>query len=139
MAHLGPRVKKDIPLKIYDKNDTLVSDLIDKVLDGWQDKGLYHKPEPEKEYTDNINIYNDILHQKRFRQAEMCLPDYVQIPELNGSLFFDELEYMINKLMKNKSVGIDQIPNEALKKHEVMLILFQLYVKCFDSGLLPTL
>ncbi len=75
----------------------------------------------------------------RFRDDEMCQPDYVQNPELNVPLYFDELEYMINKLKKNKSVGIDQIPNEVLKKHDVMLILFQLYVKFFDSGLVPSL
>ncbi len=69
----------------------------------------------------------------------MCQPDYVQNPKLNGPLSFNELEYMINKLKKNKSVGIDQIPNEVLKKDDVMLILFQLYVKCFDSGLVPSL
>ncbi len=63
--------------------------------------------------------------KKRFREDEMCQPDYVQNPELNGPLSFDEFEYMINKLKKNKSVGIDQIPNEVLKKHDVMLILFQ--------------
>ncbi len=36
-------------------------------------------------------------------------------------------------------MGIDQIPNEVLNKHDVMFILFQLYVKCFDSGLVPSL
>ncbi len=41
--------------------------------------------------------------------------------------------------MINKSVGIDQISNEVLKKNDIMLILFQLYVKCFDSGLVPSL
>ncbi len=69
----------------------------------------------------------------------MYQPDYVQHPELNGSLSFDELEYMINKRKKNKSMGINQIPNEALKMHDIMIILFQLYVKCFDSGLVPSL
>ncbi len=67
MANLGHRVKKDIPMKVYDNNDTLVSDLV-KELDGWQNqfKGLYNKPEPVNESTDNINFYNDILPQKRF-------------------------------------------------------------------------
>ncbi len=95
-------------MKIYDNNDTLVSDL-DKVLDGWQNQFecLYNKPEPVNESTDNINIYNDILQQKRFREDEMCQSDYVQNRELKRSIIFDELEYMINKLKKNKSVGID--------------------------------
>ncbi len=139
MTNLGPRVKKDIPMKIYDNNDTLVLDL-DKVLDGWQNQfsGLYNKPEPVNESTDNINIY-DILRPKKLREDEMCQPDYVQNPELNGPLSCDELEYMIKRFKKNKSLGIDQIPNEVLKKHDFMLILFQLYVKCFDSGLLPSL
>ncbi len=69
----------------------------------------------------------------------MCQPDYAQNPELNGPLSFDKLEYIINKLKKNRSVGIDQMPNEVLKKHDAMLVLFQLYVKCFDSGLVPSL
>ncbi len=46
---------------------------------------------------------------------------------------------MINKPLKNKSVGMVQILNEVLKKHDVMLILLQLYVKCFGSGLVPSL
>ncbi len=80
-------------MKIYDNNDTLVSDL-DKVLDGWQNqfKGLYNEPELVNESTDNINRYNDILCKKRFIEAEMCQPDYVQNPEHNGPLSFDELE-----------------------------------------------
>ncbi len=49
--------------------------------------------------------------KRRFRENEMCQPDYVQNPELNRPLsFFFELAYMINKPLKNKSVGIDQIP-----------------------------
>ncbi len=67
------------------------------------------------ESTDNIKFYNDILRLKRFREDGMCQPVYVQNPELIGPLSVDELEYMINKLKKNKSVGIDQIPNEVLK------------------------
>ncbi len=52
-----------------------------------------------------------IFYAKRsFRENEMCQPDYVQNPELNGPLSFVELEYMKNKFKKNKSVGIDQIP-----------------------------
>ncbi len=82
-------MKNDIHMKIYDNDDTLVSDL-DKVLDGWQKQfqGLYNKPEPVNESTDNINIYNDILYQKR----EMYQPDYLQNPELYDQLSFDELE-----------------------------------------------
>ena len=140
MANLGPRTKKDIPMKVYDDNNILVTDL-DKVLESWQSQfqGLYNKPESENDPKDTNDFYNNILSKKRFREAEMEQPNYVQNPELNRPLSFDELEYMINKIKNNKSTGIDQIPNEVLKKHDVMLILFQLYTKCFDSGLVPSL
>ncbi len=70
-SYLGPCVKKDIPMKIYDNNDTIVSD-VDKVLDGWQNqfKSLYNKTELVNESTYNINFYNDILCQKWFGENE---------------------------------------------------------------------
>ncbi len=59
---------------------------------------------------------------------------YVENPELNGPISFDEFEKIINKLKINKSSGIDQIPNEVLKIHYVMLLLYNLFTKCFEFG-----
>ncbi len=74
MANLRPRVKMDIPMKIYNNNDTLVSDF-DKVLDRWQNqfKGLYNKPEPVNESTDNINFYKDIFYAKKGLERMKCV------------------------------------------------------------------
>jgi hypothetical protein len=79
-----------------------------------------------------------ILQRKITREAEMDREDYIENPELNKSISFDEVERMVNKLKRNKSCGIDSIPNEVLKNHDVMALLYYMFDKCFNYGLVPT-
>ncbi len=64
-------------------------------------------------------------------------PLYEENPELNCPISFDEIGKIINKLKINNSIGIDQIPNEVLKNHDVMLLLYNLFTKYLEFGIVP--
>ncbi len=79
------------------------------------------------------------MNIKQVRETHMENPLNEENPKLNGPISYDEIEKIIIKLKINKSSGIDQIPNEVLKNHDVMLPLFILFTKCLESGIVPTI
>ncbi len=79
------------------------------------------------------------MNLKQVSEAQMENPLYEENPGLNGPISYDEIEKIINKLKINKSSGIDQIPNEVLKNHDVMLLLYNIYTKCFEFGIVLTI
>ena len=134
---LGPRVNTNIPMKVYDVNGVLNSDF-KTVLDKWKDdfKSLY-------DCSDNIHsfnreFYDNVMLEKDRFESQMEEEEYVANLELNHLLSFDEIEHVVNNLKMKKSTGIDEIPNEVLKHHDVMLLLYYFYVKCFETGILPS-
>ena len=48
---------------------------------------------------------------------------------------YDEVEKVIKKLQKKKSVGWDNIPNEMIKNKSLTTLLLNFFQKCFDRGL----
>ncbi len=46
---------------------------------------------------------------------------------------------IVNKCKLNKTGGINQILNEVLKHHDVMLMVYYLFTKCFESTLVPSI
>ncbi len=72
-------------------------------------------------------------------EAQMSHNDYNSNPELNRPLSFDEIEKTVLRLKNKKASGIDCIPNEVLKKHDVMLLLYNLFTKYFEYCILPTI
>ncbi len=78
-----------------------------------------------------------ILYMKQLREVEMNDSTYIENSKLDCSVSYDEVEKIVNKRKLNKSGGINQIPNEVLKNHDVMLMLYHLFIKCFDYGLIP--
>jgi hypothetical protein len=74
------------------------------------------------------------MYVKETREYDMNNPEYKENPELS----FDEIGKIINKLKLNKASGIDNIPNFVLKKHDVMILLYNLFKKCFEYSILPT-
>ena len=134
VKRLGPKRSSQIPLKVYD-NGMLTCDL-KVVLDQWKSEthDLYNKP-PENEIDD---FYRNIMISKEAREAAMENSEYEENPELNRPLSFDEIEYVVNKLKQNKATGLDNIPNEVLKNHDVMQMLYNLFRKCFEFGIIPS-
>ncbi len=135
---LGPRQNKSIPMKVYDDNHEIVSEL-DRVLDKWKTEfhSLYSCPSNS---DDNFNetFYENALHNKRIKEQEMDSDEYVSNPEINMPLSFEELERCVGKLKLKKAVGLDVIPNEVLKKHDVMMLLFYLYQNFLNNCILPS-
>ena len=52
---------------------------------------------------------------------------------------YDEVEKVIKKLQKKKSVGWDNIPNEIIKNKSLTMLLLKFFQKCFDSGVVPSI
>ena len=105
---------------------------------GYEFSTLYNRPE-SIESDENVELYRNSMYLKQAMEEEMEAPEYEENPELNGPISFDEIQKIINKLKLNKSSGIDQIPNEVLKNHDVILLLYNLFTKCFEFSIVPTM
>ena len=57
----------------------------------------------------------------------------------NAPITRDEVKFHMLKLKNNKASGIDNIPNEVLKQPDVMLLMYHMFVKFFEAGLIPSL
>ena len=68
----------------------------------------------------------------------MLQPNYEQNLMLNDIISFDEIEKAAKRLKKNKAVGIDNVPNEMLSSHFVMMYLYYLFNCCFHSYTVPS-
>lgn len=139
ISKLGPRQNAAVPLKVYDENGIVNTD-IEFVLNKWkQDFDTLYKCPSNIDSDFNDDFFKEIKSQKNRWEAQMEEPDYECNPELNNPLSFDEIERMVNRLKQRKSTGIDEIPNEVLKNHDVMLLLYYLFVKCFECCIIPSL
>ncbi len=136
ISKLGPRKDKQIPMKVYDENNVL-NDNIEIVLNKWRNDfmGLYNKP---GDLSEHDNFYTNICNRKITMENEMENDEYDSNFELNRALSYDEVEKIIFKLKSKKATGLDSIPNEVLKHKDVMMLLYKLYVKCFEYCILPS-
>ncbi len=118
-------------------NDNILTTHLKIVHDKWGSEfsTLYYEPE-YIESDDNLEFYNNITNLKQVREAQIDNSIDVENIELNGQISFDEIEKIINKLKINKSFEIDQIPNEVFINHNVMLLLYKLFKKCFEFSIL---
>ena len=132
---LGPKKTIVIPEKVY-INNMLTAD-IDIVMKKWREdfQTLYNVRDANafdaafychaknSLTTLEENMVNGMLNDNR---------------ALNLPISFQEVQYMLNKLKKNKATGIDNIPNEMLMNNDVVKILFNLYSKCFETSVIPS-
>ena len=138
ISSLGPRKKKDIPLNVYatENKDEIVMN-IDKVLSTWKEdfSCLYNKPEHNIEDRE----YIDMCNTKERLEKQMDEPSYSENVYVNGEITFEEVEGVINKLKMHKAVGLDKIPNEVIRTHDVKLILHKYFNKCFEYCKIPSI
>ena len=59
--------------------------------------------------------------------------------DLNDPITIDEKKGAIQALKLGKSVGIDNLPNEILKKEKLITILNELFNLCFLNAIIPEL
>ena len=58
--------------------------------------------------------------------------------ELNEEIRYEEVQKVVDLARNGKAVGIDSIPNEALKNAKVINLLYVLFHTLFENGQIPT-
>ena len=129
---LGPNKKSDIPMKVK------VGDAFNcetaTVLNKWKGdfENLYNLPNNPNFDTE---FYNNITQTKsEYEQNSTETNDMV-----NAEISYDEIEKLVNKAKNNKAVGIDEIPYEILKNHDVIMALLKLFQSYFKYGQIPSI
>ncbi len=112
-------------------NGYILAISLTNVLDKWKNEFCSLCNKSVNEHNANTEFYRTILH--------MNDPTYIEKPERNGPLLYDEVEMIVSKLKLNKVSGINQTANEFVKHYNVMLMLYLWFTKCFDSGLVPSI
>jgi hypothetical protein len=69
----------------------------------------------------------------------MNAPNFENNMLLNFPISFQEVQYMVKRLKRNKATGIDNIPYEMLMNNDVIKVLFNMYSKCFSNGTVPSI
>ena len=128
---MGPS-KLDIPLKI-EKNGTFITET-KEVLETWKTefKQLY-KPKLESVYTQFATEIG-----KRTVELENVGHNSIQT-SVNIPIQLFEVEKALRSCKKNKTPGIDQIPNEVTKHPNVTKLLFKLFENCSKNAEKKTL
>ena len=138
ISKLGPRKSNSVPMKVYDTDGQVITDT-ERVLNKWKEdfQALYECPQDVEENFDT-DFYNGIITEKMRWEEQMESANYQCNQELNKQISFHEIELVVRNLKSKKSTGVDNIPNEVLKNHNVMLLLYYFYVKCFEFCMLPS-
>ena len=84
------------------------------------DKEFHNITHAKSEYEQNSTETNDMVH-------------------VNAEISYDEIGQLVNKVTNNKAVGIDEIPNEVLKNHDVIMALHKLFQSYFKYGQIPSI
>ncbi|XP_077983286.1 uncharacterized protein LOC144438131 [Glandiceps talaboti] len=131
---LGPKRNSCIPMEVYDDHGQLLTDK-DIVLDAWKRdfSSLYNNPDGD--YDEDF--LNQIIHHKGVLENNMIDPLHESNVAINQNISLEEVEKVVNKVKRGKSVGIDRIPGEVLKNDVSISVLHNLFQLCFDSGLIP--
>lgn len=134
---LGPKSRKQIPLKVYDETNRITCD-INTVLGIWKKSffNLYNCPEND-DCFDNGFLEN-AMYSRLTRENEMLDEGYRVNLELNMDITITEVEKCVRHLKIKKASGFDRIPNEILKNENMLLILFQMANAFFNNCTLPS-
>ena len=129
---LGPRSEKGIPMSVRLPDGSITSN-IDEVLSKWEEdyKNLYN-PNIESLNFDEA-FKEDILRQKQMLETQ----SNSLYLELDSEISRSEVEKVVNKLKKGKSVGVEGIPYEVLKNFMSVDMLHCFFNKILNAGLIP--
>ena len=115
---LGPHGKQEIPTTVM-VNGNHTSE-IDTFMKKWKDgfEKLYSKPNHD-DY--DHYFYENVLKQKYILEQSPYFDFNILDDPLNKPVMYDEVEKVIKKLQKKKSVGWDNIPNEIIKNKSLTM------------------
>lgn len=133
LKKLGPQKKKDIKLEVYDEHGNVSNDL-PTVLNKWkcEYEELYNFDTPGGEFDDDF--YSETLSE---------LNDLEQVShdadtELNECISEIEIQRILGKTKKNKSVGMDNLPCEILNRVQSLTLMKSLFDKIMTSATVPS-
>ena len=137
IKRLGPKMKKDIPMKVRSDDDTFSED-IDDVLNTWKSDfdHLYNEPDPSYLEFDDTFLHYKISERIAY---ELNTGDDTLDNELYNSDFSSEgLDSVCTQLKNAKAVGPDIIPNEVLKHIGMRAVILPFVNKCFNCHIIPS-
>ena len=114
IKRLGPKIKKDIPMRVRSDDDT-VSEDIDDVMNTWKSyfDHLYNEPDPSYVEFDDAFLHEKI--SERIAYEINVGDDTLDNALYNSDFSSEELDSVCIQLKNAKAVGPDMIPNEVLK------------------------
>ena len=133
LRRIGPRKTSHIPLEVVDDNG-IESNRIDDVLHKWKTEyeKLFSFVPMDGEFDEAF--YTSIVEG----MAELERTCHV-LDGLNDNITNAEVVSVIRGAKVNKSVGLDNLPNEILKNESTIEVLTVLFQKVFELGLIPSL
>lgn len=133
---LGPPRIKKIPMEIIlDNGET--ENKKEVVLGRWE-KGfgdLFSGSHIPPGFDDTF--LKEACAIKCSREIAMNHPVYCSNEFLNHDISLDEVKLTISKAKLNKAMGIEGIPNEALKSPHLLNTLYHLFKTCFNHIIIP--
>jgi len=132
---LGPRKKTEIPMRVYNEQGDILSD-VDQVLKKWEMdfSSLYNSN--DNTTTDfDAQFYEELLREK----LDLENSNQNVTGDINNSISENELRYAIRKLKNKKANGPDCIPNEVIKTGKLDVLLLKLFQICFNNGIAPSI
>ncbi len=131
LESLGPRKNYGIPMEVHDENGNISTDL-EYVLHKW-------KTEYEKlfSFTHNENDFDNDFYENVTDNVNINENEAPTLDGLNDLILESEVRKSVTKAKNNKSVGIDNLPNEIFKNNESIQILTVLFNKIFEHNLVP--
>ena len=137
LKSLGPKRKHSVPYEVYDEAGNVRSDrsFVDST---WtrEFSNLYNNQDTQ--HFDN-QFYDHMLQHKLFLEDDMKDPLYNETQSLNLPISKAEIEKVVFRAKRGKSVGPDKIPYEILKFPSVINSLHSLFNFCLDTGLIPSI
>lgn len=134
---LGPRIRKDIPLEVYNQDGDVCND-VDTVLRKWKSEYsnlLINNGDPEFDEQ----FYRQCIVDKDVLEFNMSKEDYLSNIVLNRTIEMSELIKVLSKVKSGKAMGIDKIPNEVLKVDGLRALLLELFNLFFVKHIIPSL
>ena len=136
LKKLGPRVNRKIPVKVKTENGYTTNET--EVLQEWKTDFSKLLNNTNDTYYDN-HFLDNVDRSLLYFETQMETETFVQNAMIDTDITIDEVEVAVTKLKNGKTTGVDNIPNEVIKKDSVLLWWYRLFQVCFENGLVPSI
>lgn len=127
---LGPQKSSEIPLSVYNEDGNLVNDL-EFVMNKWTKdyECLYNFTAQEGQFDD---IFYHSCNESDINQENLY-------EQLDSQITEREVKRVIQNAKTNKSIGLDNLPNEIFKENSSYRMLTALFNKVYENNLVPSI